>query len=1214
MRPLRMPQISSPIGELKPHYDVVVIGSGYGGGVAALRMAERSSCRFDTHNASVCVLERGLERTAGQFPSSLGSALRELQTHTSHVDLGSHTGLYDLRVDDEMATLVGCGLGGTSLINANVIIPAKPDVFAAGWPSQVANWHAELEPHYGTVEHALGVNHFPDQPLPLKVRRLGEAGQQAVPPSQPLVLPKLAVSFVSRINPDTQVRERRCVMCGDCVTGCNHGAKNTVDRNYLALARQRGAEIFCGVAVRSIEPLAVDGRTEWVLHVQPNDRAWRRFGSRRTLPLRAGMVFIAAGTLGSTELLHRSRHLHGLRLSSRLGDGFSGNGDVIAFSYDGLEPVNAFGYGASLPHDADVGPCITGVLDERDRDRAPHLPAILIEDAAVPGALAPLIRVTAPFISRFTNLRDGLARDLSLRHIGRELITLLRGIHFGAVARTQLFLVMARDGTAGQTSTGQLQFVERRDRVRIEWPGIASAALFADINRRLMELTRGFRGRFVANPLWVNPFGKRLITVHPLGGCAMGTDVHHGVVDHLGRVFDPGTAEGQSATAVHEGLYVCDGSIVPTSLGANPALTIAALAERIADHVSLPEAPAAPQFTQAPVSDGTVAGVHYTERLTGSIRVDSMRSPLELVLHISADNLERLIDDEWHSARIVGTAHTPDLAPHEVYGDRSTWTIARSWLHVLIEDPRQVDARLMVYRLTLTSPGGERLYLRGHKTINLENCRRDLWKAISSFPFVVLVDEETFPADEESFPRKRPGRDMGPRLDMVAATDGRPACDDRTGASSASRAPAVRGCGQVGNNLPDALRLALSIHVTKVARLRTRLAWSARYAWFFISAVIEARIWLLRRTRRQDAFNRPDPGPQPRVADRRPDTGNGSLPRYELTRFDPKPGASANPVIVSPGYGMSTDCFLVGDPSFVQFLLDAGYQVWLLDYRASDHLDISLTQYTFDDLVPDFEDAIKEVHCKTGKPVRIVAHCVGSLVTSLLFLTRGQDLTGLIHSAVLSQSFPFMDHPWTNRLKSALRLPQVLKFLRFNSILNSDDDLRADWQSRLVDIVLRLYPTREHCSCSVCRRIIFIYGEVLRHENLDRDTHDMLFDLFDRANLTMFEHVARMILKGHAVNRHGHEVYVEPASNANNIPCPITLVQGELNRFFRPAGAETTSAWFQRHAPEKRVSLLTIEGYSHLDVFIGKKAAADVFPRLVGAMEGLLPPLPHART
>ena len=131
-----------------------------------------------------------------------------------------------------------------------------------------------------------------------------------------------------------------------------------------------------------------------------------------------------------------------------------------------------------------------------------------------------------------------------------------------------------------------------------------------------------------------------------------------------------------------------------------------------------------------------------------------------------------------------------------------------------------------------------------------------------------------------------------------------------------------------------------------------------------------------------------------------------------------------------------------------------------------------------------------------------------------------------MHSVVLSQSFAFIDHPFINRLKAWLRLPQVLQFLGFDSVLTSDFDLRSGFWSRVLDRLLHLYPTVEHCSSGVCRRLLLLYGEVHRHEQLDLKTHDMLYHLFDRANLTTFAHLALMIRCGHILDRHGRNTYL----------------------------------------------------------------------------------------
>ena len=314
-----------------------------------------------------------------------------------------------------------------------------------------------------------------------------------------------------------------------------------------------------------------------------------------------------------------------------------------------------------------------------------------------------------------------------------------------------------------------------------------------------------------------------------------------------------------------------------------------------------------------------------------------------------------------------------------------------------------------------------------------------------------------------------------------------------------------------------------------------------------------------------------------------------------LTPFGRK---GALPLILGPGFGMSSEAFHSGDPSFVSYLSARGYRVWLLDYRGSDKLDISLTQFSIDELVDDFADAITELHRRSGEPVRVIGHCVASLVMSMLLLKKG-DLDRKIHWVGLSQSFAFMDQPLINRIKAGIHLPQLLKLLGFIPMLTVDDDLRSDWRSRLLDRALRFYPTVERCDSAVCRRILFLYGEVVRHEKLDQHTHDLMYDFFDRANLTAFVQLAAMIRAGHIVDKFGRNTYLTHA-NGQGIQVPVTLFQGTKNRLFKPAGGRRTIAWLREHGGGKRgpddlFQLVAIDGYGHLDNFVGAHAACEVF-------------------
>ncbi len=292
-----MQRLSSPTDAIKSAYDVVVVGSGYGGGVAASRLARAG--------LSVCVIERGREFLTGEFPSRLPELRRELQINGGKMRSGRRTGLFDFRLGSDIHVLIGCGLGGGSLINAAVGLKPDPRVFAdAAWPEEVRG-DGLLDQGFGRAAAMLRPNRYPRAAELTKYRAL-EAASACF--GQPPVAAPVVVSFEANVNP-AGVEQPACTLCGDCCSGCNVGAKNTIALTYLPDAKAHGAEIFTELTVSSI---AKEGG-HWRVHFAPTEEkdASPRFVDAKT-------VVLAAGTLGSTEILLRSRE-HGLAVSDCLG-------------------------------------------------------------------------------------------------------------------------------------------------------------------------------------------------------------------------------------------------------------------------------------------------------------------------------------------------------------------------------------------------------------------------------------------------------------------------------------------------------------------------------------------------------------------------------------------------------------------------------------------------------------------------------------------------------------------------------------------------------------------------------------------------------------------------------------------------------------------------------------------------------------------------------
>jgi cholesterol oxidase len=1154
-----MPALSTPIGELRSRYGVVVVGSGYGASVAAYRMA-RLAAKLVAEGRptfSVCVLERGLEIATGDYPSTFPQAVRQMQVDSSAGRMGSPTALFDIRLNRDISALVGCGLGGGSLINAGVMIQPTREVFANGWPKAIT--FEELREYYPRVGDEIAAVTLPADVNLLKVSRLFDAA--GVPPEEralPEHHPRIAVSFQTRINAHG-VQQKACVLCGDCMTGCNHSAKNTLVTNYLPAAANAGAAIFGRMDVQAVERY----QDRWLVHVRVLDRAFRMFGSPE-LTIQADAVFLGAGTLGSVEILLRSQR-RGLTLSPRLGMGFSGNGDVIAFAYNAPDPVNGLGYGSYVPPEAAVGPLIAGMLDERDA----HGGAML-QEGAIPGALAPVLRFAAPVMARVSWRPIDLSADLRFRPFWRELDSVLRGVRHGAMRRTQTFLGMGRDSARGVMRL-------RRDRLRIDWPRHLDDNVLRTITTRMGELTRGMKGRYLVNPFWSRVFGRRRVTVHPLGGAGMADAADAGVVDADGGVFS-----GPAGTDVHPGLYVCDGAVMPKALGTNPALTIAALAERIAHRAQEPIR----ELTAAAASSQVVPlrvrpsapGIHYAERLRGRIRLDRSVTGLDhetevhftLVLHISAENIRELIGNDTHEARVVGVLTAPELPE----GHRR-FAVSCGNFNVMVDDETQIDSKLIKYAFLLTDEQGAHFHWCGQKEINHVTARRGFWKVVSSYPFIVR---------------------------------------DSTGA--------IVGRGTARSSLIDSIRMIMSMRITHERAWLDRQIYKARYRSYFVQSVLRSVLHGLARP--VNPFATADQIPLPAGIVARTvlsDEKRGqNRPRFRLSSYVGKQAGAGQKgaVILAPGFGMSSRCFLL-DNSLTEHLCREGYRVWLLDYRASDLLAASLEQFTLDDLAVgdesitgDFPDAIARVYKEERRPVQVVAHCVASL-SMFMALLKGKIPKEHLQSVVLSQSFACIDHPWINRFKAWIRLPQFLRYMQFATLMSPDYDLRSGWRSRLLDRLLRFYPTNERCSSGVCRRLLLMYGEVIRHDQLDKKTHDLLYQLFDRANITTFVHLSKMIRNGRIVDKDGRDTYLTE-DNIKRIKVPITLLQGKGNRLFRARGGYRTRDLLRQHgghgteANARMFNLEVVPGHGHLDSFIGKHAPAVVYPIISRLLEA------HAET
>jgi cholesterol oxidase len=571
--------LSTPWEQRKSTYDFVIIGSGYGGAIAAARLAAANL----NPKPSVCILERGKERQPGEFPETLAAVVGEARSSANPL------GLFELLTHPDISVMKASGLGGTSLINANVAIEPDHEVFEQfHWPSEITL--DALRPYYKVARDILAPSVHPRAMQLGKVQALNRRAQEMGTTVEALTI---AVNFTIKGNNPHGVEQQPCNDCGNCVCGCNVKAKNTLYMNYLPMARNAGATILTQTKVEWLEKLSGGG---WRIHGQyvkgPNDS--------QKFTLDAGEVVLSAGSLNSTEILLRSE-MHGLSVSPALGTKFSGNGDFFGLAYNGDYETDVLGYpyrqAAAAGDSPAPGPNIVGLV--RYTQGLPEDQRIAFEDFSFPNAYIDgakavfgLIRGQDTVTGNEDAQRDRLARDFDP--------TAAAHAPNGAMNHSMLYLVMGQDNARGSILF-DAPWTEPDGRIRISWDKAGQQQIFTRMNEEIRRHAHALRGNFISNPTWSMFNLRHLITAHPLGGCPMGDDYLQGAVDPFGRVF---AGDG----SVHTGLFVTDGSVIPSALGVNPFLTISALTERFAALRILNDYPAPPPVV-------SMSGIHALDAI-----------------------------------------------------------------------------------------------------------------------------------------------------------------------------------------------------------------------------------------------------------------------------------------------------------------------------------------------------------------------------------------------------------------------------------------------------------------------------------------------------------------------------------------------------------------------------------------------------------------------
>lgn len=516
-------------------FDIIVIGSGFGGAITGCRLAEGGY--------KVLVLERGRRWDKTNYPRTPDDMWVWNREHPE-----KENGWLDLHVFPHMMVAQGAAVGGGSQIYANISCEAPAAVFDQGWPAEIS--YTELKPYYDVVAKFMKVQQVPDNQWTKRMGLVKEAADKISHGDRFKKL-ELAISFDPEWNYDLDdahnparskrfvnaqgVEQGTCVHLGNCDLGCDVDARNTLDLNYIPRAEKYGAEVRELHLVNNIEPLDNGYRVHF-------DRL--AGGRRITGSETARIVVVAASSLGSTELLLRCRDVSRTlpNLSPVLGHGWSSNGDFLT---------------PALYHDREVdpttGPTIACAIDFLDRSESHQ--SFWIEDGGFLGLLSNYVRA-------LQRRGDG-AQGMMAKGLLDTLNQLLRKDE--PFRNVMPWFAQGVDAADGVLS---LQPAAGTSRLSLAWDIGKSRDVTDAIVAMHRQLSAATGGKPWVSPTW--SIFHDLITPHPLGGCGIGNSPAAGVVNHAGEVFG------------YRNLYVADASVIPRALGVNPSRTIGALAERIA--------------------------------------------------------------------------------------------------------------------------------------------------------------------------------------------------------------------------------------------------------------------------------------------------------------------------------------------------------------------------------------------------------------------------------------------------------------------------------------------------------------------------------------------------------------------------------------------------------------------------------------------------------
>ncbi|KAJ4992841.1 glucose-methanol-choline oxidoreductase [Stagonosporopsis vannaccii] len=1135
---------------MRPQYDVVILGSGYGGGVAASRLARTGK--------RVCLLERGEERWPGEYPHTLKTALQEYHFEDKRPgkssSLGKASALFQTCQGEGQYVFSGCGLGGTSLVNAGVFLQADNRIFEGPeWPVEIRENSGDLRLYFEKGERMFQPCPYSENmPTPRKLS-VFEEQFNSLDLSDTLYRPPLTTRFETGIN-SVGVNMKRSTGSGNECTGVNDGSKNSVLTTYLADAWTWGAEIFCGVEVTHLRKL--DDDEGYVVYYNLIDDQLER---KRLMWVRAKeFVVLGAGALGTTEILLRSRSC-GLSTSPLLGHRLSSNGDMLAFAYNCDRDIYSIGREQSSSLSTSCGPTISACLDLRRTEEASDVrDGFVIQEGAVPEALSPVIQTMLESRIRFSwplrkeSISKGIARMKSC----------VFGPHCegGSVNRTAVYLVMSHDENEGTLEM-------KKGSTVLRWSGAGHERRNQRIQKLLSSAAASIGGTLIDTPC---------MTVHPLGGACMSNDGtgSGGVVNHMGQVYCGLRQE------VHKGLICVDASIMPTSL---------ALAERCCDFVlrerkwSVDERSNQPlDFNAKPYrSLPSSLDLDYREEqlrlnnICNGLRFDeTMHGWLQATKEDCDFEAAARVAKSVSSYARLSVAVSLNRSANAAYKGAATGMLSYSALSndplmitqgsvdLLTVDPDISDAVNLIYDLKLISTDGKTYIFRGYKTVD---------------PSIAFSIPRTWTATTTL-------------LTTISMPDG---------------TQVAKGVLRI--SLKDVFIQLLSLRCNAEVKFMQRLCSKMHFLCFFARRLIPYMLGPFRPLQYHDDITYTDIGHKlkPKPVETWISSADGVQICIKVWEPTQPNLVAKTPVVLIPGASVDDQIFSLPTISTntIDYLTSQGHRCYVPILRFGIGNEAKNGWTVFDARL-DVKAALQYIrNQEKNMPIYAIVHCLGSIATATALLNGDVDpswLSGLACSQVFTDLIYSKDNDFKAKNQVLIELYKKLAGDWFSCRSPST----GPWIQILLDQILRFYPTgsrKEICNSAVCHRCDLPFGRCWSHANLNHATHARLGELFDGIHMNFLSHLSRM---GAASSNHIRTNIPEfvdlvtPANMRRFSGLKICFLSGGDNAVWLPAATKKSFDMFRQTFPHGDYERFVLPGYGHLDCWMGKNAHKDVYPRI----------------